>query len=44
MTRDIRRSYNLSDDYMKSIYEDIKQTPMTLADDEVAKLKYYLCS
>ena len=40
MSRDIRRSYNLTDEFMKIIYDDIKQNPMTLADDEVAKLKY----
>ena len=40
MSKDIRRSYNLSDNYMKEIYDDIKQNPITLADDEVAKLKH----
>jgi len=39
MSRDMRRSYNLTDDFMKGIYDDIKQNPITLADDEVAKLK-----
>ena len=40
MSRDIRRSYSLADDYMKAIYDDIKQNPITLVDDEIAKLKY----
>ena len=39
MSRDIRRSYSLPDDYMKAIYDDIKQNPITLVDDEIAKLK-----
>lgn len=39
MSRDIRRNYNISDDYLKGIYDDIQQHPITLVDDEVAKLK-----
>lgn len=39
MSRDVRRNYNLSDDFLKGIYDDIQQHPITLVDDEVAKLK-----
>jgi len=39
MSKDIRRSYNLTDDFMKTIYDDIKKNPIVLADNEAAKLK-----
>jgi len=39
MSKDMRRNYNLTDDFMKGVYDEIKQNPITLVDDEVAKLK-----
>ncbi len=39
MSRDMRRSYNLTDEIMRGIFDDITQNPIVLADDEVARLR-----
>jgi hypothetical protein len=41
MSRDIRKSYNIRDEDMQVIYDDILQNPIVLADDEIIKLKYF---
>ena len=40
MTKDMRKSYNLQDNFMEEIYNDIDANPISLKDD-VEQHSYY---